>query len=288
MLFKRIQVKGVSIFYRTAGDPKKPALLLLHGFPTASHYFRQLMPLLAKDFYCVAPDMVGFGQSESPDRRDFTYSFENETAVIAAFLKALAIDQYYLYVFDYGAPVGFRLAMAAPEKILGIISQNGNVYEEGLGSKWQARKAYWQQPTAEGRATFAKAYDPKTIKAQYLGGEQPGTVGPDGYCLDIFYRETIADFAEKQNDLILDYRSNVAAYPDFQRYLRDWQPKLLAIWGQNDPSFIWPGALAFQRDVPNAKVVALNAGHFALESQAQTIAKEIISTFIEERKRNAL
>lgn len=282
MNYHRVNVNDLSVFYRTTGDPEKPVLFLLHGFPSASHYFRQLMPLLEDSFYCIAPDMVGFGQTTSPDRESFNYTFDHEAEVMRAFLEELKIDRYYLYVFDYGAPVGFRLAAKAPEKILGIISQNGNVYEEGLGARWQDRMTYWQNPTPAGRKTFSSAYAPETIKKQYLGGEKEGSIGPDGYGLDIFYSQTIPDYAEKQNDLIFDYQTNVVLYPDFQRYLRENQPKLLAIWGKNDPSFIWEGAEAFKQDVPDATIIPLDAGHFALESHAVTIAKHIQSTFLKD------
>ena len=238
------------------------------------------MPLLERDFYCIAPDMVGFGQTEAPSRENFSYTFDHETEMMAAFLEELGIDCYYLYVFDYGAPVGFRLAMEKPEQVLGIISQNGNVYEEGLGAKWQDRRTYWENPTNEGRRTFAAAYAKDTIEKQYLGGEKEGAVGPDGYLLDIYYSQVLPDYAEKQNDLILDYRTNVAKYPAFQQYLRKQQPKLLAIWGKNDPSFIWQGAVAFLKDVPEARIVPLDAGHFALESHANVIAQQIRKTFI--------
>lgn len=282
MRYQQVQVDGLSVFYRAVGNQSKPVLLLLHGFPSASHYFRELMPLLAEDFYCIAPDMIGFGQSESPDRFEFTYSFESESQVIQRFLEVLGVDSYYLYVFDYGAPVGFRLALNHPEQIRGIISQNGNVYEEGLGAKWQDRIAYWANPTSEARATFSNAYAAATIKNQYLGGEKAGAISPDGYSLDIYYSQKIADYGEKQNDLILDYRTNVALYPKFQQYLRDYQPAVLAIWGKNDDSFIWAGAEAFKKDVPDATVVPIDAGHFALESHSTTIAEQIIHQFMKQ------
>lgn len=280
MKYKRVTVDGLSIFYRCAGDPKNPVLFLLHGFPSASHYYRQLMPLLSDSFYCIAPDMVGFGQTDSPDREVFDYTFDHEAQIMRSFLNALKIDHYYLYLFDYGAPVGFRLATKTPDQILGIVSQNGNIYEEGLGPKWQARKAYWQNPTPAGRKTFSTAYASKNIKEQYLGGEKEELVSPDGYNLDIFYSRTISGYAEKQNDLIFDYQSNVALYPTFQRYLRENRPKLLAIWGKNDQSFIWAGARAFLRDVPDATIVPLDPGHFALESHAEEIAGQIRKTFL--------
>lgn len=191
------------------------------------------------------------------------------------FLGALKIDTFFMYVFDYGAPIGFRLAHRHPERILGIISQNGNVYEEGLGQKWNARKEYWRNPTPAQRKQFESAFAPETIRGQYTFGTEPGSVSPDGYSLDIYYSRTIPGYAEKQSDLILDYRTNVDLYPTFQEYLRKWQPPLLAVWGKNDPSFIPAGAYAFQKDDPRALVHLVDSGHFAPESCCGEIAEKI-------------
>ena len=272
------RVNGLQVFYRECGCTDKPVFLLLHGFPSASHQFRNLMPLLETRFHLIAPDLIGFGQSAAPDRRHFHYTFENLTEVMERFLDAMSIKKFYLYVFDYGAPVGFRLALRQPDRILGIVSQNGNVYEEGLGKKWEARKAYWKNPTPELREKFASAFAPTTIIGQYTGGEAAGSIAPDGYSLDIFYSQR-AGYAERQNDLIFDYGSNVAMYPEFQNYLRQYQPKLLAVWGQNDPSFLWAGAEAFLRDDHNAKAVPLDGGHFVLESHYTEIAAWIQKFF---------
>jgi len=187
--FHTVKAGGVSVFYRECGSAEKPVFLLLHGFPSASHLFRNLMPLLEKDFHVIAPDLVGFGRTEAPPREIFAYTFEHLTDVVEDFLKVLGVEKFYMYVFDYGAPVGFRLALRHPEAILGIVSQNGNVYEEGLGKKWEARKAYWAHPTAEGRKMFESAFAPETIIGQYTTGEAEGTVSPDGYSLDIFYTQ---------------------------------------------------------------------------------------------------
>lgn len=277
--FKRIDIKGQSMFYREAGDAKKPVFLLLHGFPTASHMFRNLIPLLENDFHVIAPDYIGFGQSAGPSNKEFKYTFDNLAAYVRAFLNQLHIDRFYMYVFDYGAPIGFRLALQSPTKILGIVSQNGNIYEEGLGSKWKQRRKYWENPTPEKREAFKTAFQPATIISQYTTGEAKHSVSPDGYTLDIYYTHSDG-YSERQSDLIFDYRQNVALYPKFQQYLRTYQPKLLAIWGKNDPSFIYPGALAFKRDDSNAKVKLLDAGHFALETQYKEISNQILQYFV--------
>lgn len=279
MKHRTVNVKGLNIFYREAGDPGLPHFLLLHGFPSASHMYRELMGMLEHKFHVIAPDLIGFGQTDSPPRSDFEYSFENLSRYVEGFIEELGLERFYLYVFDYGAPIGFRVAMRHPEKILGIVSQNGNVYEEGLGKKWEARAQYWQAPTAQLREQYKAAFSFDTVKGQYTFGTEEGSVAPDGYCLDLYYARTIEDYAEKQSDLIFDYQSNVRLYPEFQRYLREHQPKLLAVWGQNDPSFIFAGAQAFKRDLPQAKVVGVNSGHFALESSCLEIASQILDFF---------
>ena len=234
--------------------------------------FRNLMPLLARDL----PDLIGFGNSAAPSRESFEYTFENLTKNVAGFLAALKVDQYFLHVFDYGAPIGFRLAMRQPERVLGIVSQNGNIYQEGLGPKWAERAKYWANPTPELRAQYESAFAPETIKGQYLTGEKPGTVGPDGYSLDIAHT-TEPGYAQRQDDLIFDYQTNVALYPQFQDYVRQYQPEILAAWGKNDPSFIYPGALAFLKDAPHTEVHLLDGGHFVLESHYQAIASLILN-----------
>lgn len=279
MKYQTIDVDGIKIFYREAGDPAKPTLLLLHGFPSASHMFRDLMPALADHFHLIAPDYPGFGQSQSPDRDHFAYTFDHLAQVMDHFLDQLKIDQFLMYVFDYGAPIGFRLASWHPEKIVGIISQNGNVYEEGLGPKWAQRAEYWQHPTPELRRQYQSAFARETVIGQYTYGTPAGSVSPDGYSLDLYYAATIDDYAEKQSDLIFDYQSNVRLYPQFQAYLRQYQPKLLAIWGKEDPSFIWAGAEAFKKDLPAARVIPVASGHFALENCCSQIATEIINFF---------
>lgn len=269
--YNQINQDGIRIFYREAGTADKPVLLLLHGFPSASHMFRDLIPRLESHYHIIAPDYPGFGQSAIPSRSEFTYTFDHLAEIMAQFLSAIGIDRFFMYVFDYGAPIGFRLAVKHPEKILGIISQNGNVYREGLGEKWNARAEYWAHPTPALREQYKSAFAKETIIGQYTFGTAPGAVSPDGYSLDILYTQR-SDYAEIQSDLILDYRSNVALYPTFQAYLRKWQPPLLAVWGKNDPSFIPAGAEAFLQDVPGAEIHLVDSGHFALETHCEEIA----------------
>jgi pimeloyl-ACP methyl ester carboxylesterase len=279
MKYSNVDVNGQKIFYRESGEEHKEYFVLLHGFPSSSHMYRDLIPLLATKYHVIAPDFIGFGQSDAPSRSVFEYSFENLTSYVEGFLKELKIERFYLYVFDYGAPIGFRIAMRNPQKILGIVSQNGNVYSEGLGKKWEARAQYWKNPTLELRESYKQAFALETVKGQYEFGSPSNTVAPDGYLLDIYYSQTIPDYAEIQSDLIFDYQTNVALYPEFQKYLREHQPRLLAVWGKNDPSFVFEGAKAFLKDVPKARVVGVESGHFALESHCKEIAKEILSFF---------
>lgn len=278
MKHKRIKVDDYTMFYRECGDITKPVFLFLHGFPSASHMFRNLMPLLENNFYCIAPDYIGFGQSDAPDFHEFEYTFEHLTNYVGKFLDILEIKKFYMYVFDYGAPIGFRLAVRHPKSILGIISQNGNVYKEGLGKKWKIRKQYWDAPTPELRKRFEAAFAPETIIGQYTNGETEESIAPDGYSLDIFYSHS-KGYAERQDELILDYRTNVELYPVFQKYLRTYQPKLLAAWGKNDPSFVYKGAEAFLKDDINSRVELLNGGHFVLESHYKEIADLILNYF---------
>lgn len=279
MRYKTVDVNGLRVFYRECGAADKPVMVLFHGFPSASHMFRDLMPMLEDKFHLIAPDYPGFGQSESPSRDHFEYTFDHLAEVMDAFLEKLSIDRFYMFVFDYGAPIGFRIAVKHPERILGIVSQNGNVYEEGLGKKWAARAEYWKNPTLELREQYKSAFAKDTVVGQYTFGTEEGSVSPDGYSLDLYYASVIPDYAEKQSDLIFDYQSNVKLYPVFQQYLREHQPKLLAIWGKDDPSFIWAGAEAFAKDLPEAKTVPVNSGHFALENCCAEIAENIREFF---------
>ncbi|WP_411347364.1 alpha/beta fold hydrolase [Paenibacillus sp. WLX2291] len=273
--YHHIDIEGVTIFYRQAGLLDRPVFLLLHGFPSAGHMFRDLIPVLEHDFYIIAPDYPGFGNSDAPDRSEFAYTFDNLTVIMEKLLSKLEITSYAMYVFDYGAPIGFRLAARHPQQITAIISQNGNVYQEGLGEKWAARKQFWQHPTEEQRQRYRSTFDPNMIRHQYTDGTPAHTVSPDGYTLDSLYMSRPGN-DEKQLDLIYDYRTNVDLYPLFQHYLREHQPPLLAVWGQNDASFIPAGAHAFAQDVPNAEIHLLDTGHFALETHAKTIGNLIV------------
>ncbi len=266
---------GVEVFYREAGPADAPVILLLHGFPTSSHMFRELIPLLADRYRVIAPDLPGFGNTIAPPRGSLDYTFDNLARVIGEFVDALGLNRYAIYVFDYGAPTGFRLALAHPERVSAMISQNGNAYLEGLSDAWATWQTYWRAPSPEHREACREALLPATIRDfQYRHGADPQLVSPDGYTLDIAYmaRPGAEDI---QLDLILDYRSNVAQYPAFQKYFRAHQPPLLAIWGKNDPFFIPPGAEAFRRDIPDAEVRLLETGHFALETHAEEIARAI-------------
>ncbi|SDC55911.1 Pimeloyl-ACP methyl ester carboxylesterase [Paenibacillus sp. CF095] len=270
-----VDVDGIEIFYRQSGSADKPVLILLHGFPSASHIFRELIPVLEEHFHLIAPDYPGFGNSSSPERTDFEYTFNNITNIIERFIAKLNLTKYALFVFDYGAPIGFRIAMRNPEHITAIISQNGNVYREGLGTKWAAREEYWQNPTLEKRDSYRTAFAQDTIKHQYVDGTKNNLVSPDGYTLDHAYMNRPGN-DEKQLDLIYDYQTNVRMYPLFQQYLQQYQPPLLAVWGRNDVSFIPAGAEAFKRDLPNAEIHLLDTGHFALETHAKEIGKMMV------------
>jgi pimeloyl-ACP methyl ester carboxylesterase len=273
--YKHATVEGHRIFYREAGPDTAPSVLLLHGFPTSSHMFRNLIPALADRYHVVAPDLPGFGFSDSPDRTQFRYAFENLAKVIDAFTQSIGLKHFAIYVFDYGAPVGLRLALARPERITAIISQNGNAYEEGLSEGWNPIQKYWKEPTAANRAALRDFLKPETTKWQYVHGVQDESkVAPESYELDSALLARPGN-DEVQLDLFLDYASNVALYPKFQEYFRVKQPPLLAVWGKNDPFFLPVGAEAFQRDNPNAELHFYDTGHFALETHHQEIAGAI-------------
>jgi pimeloyl-ACP methyl ester carboxylesterase len=268
-------VDGRKIFYREAGADTSPALLLLHGFPTSSHMFRDLIPALADDYHVVAPDLPGFGFSEAPDRAQFRYTFDHLADVIDRFTAVARLTRYAIYVFDYGAPVGFRLAMGHPERITAIISQNGNAYEEGLSEGWNPIQRYWKEPTPENRAALRSFLTPEATKWQYVHGvQEESLVAPESYTLDSALLARPGN-DEIQLDLFLDYASNVALYPKFQEYFRTRRPPLLAVWGKNDPFFLPAGAEAFKRDIPGAVVRFFETGHFALETHAEEIAAAI-------------
>jgi pimeloyl-ACP methyl ester carboxylesterase len=268
-------VDGRKIFYREAGADTSPTLLLLHGFPTSSHMFRDLIPALADDYHVVAPDLPGFGFSEAPDRAQFRYTFDHLADVIDRFTAVARLTRYAIYVFDYGAPVGFRLAMGHPEQITAIISQNGNAYEEGLSEGWNPIQRYWKEPTPENRAALRSFLTPEATKWQYVYGvQEESLVAPESYTLDSALLARPGN-DEIQLDLFLNYASNVALYPKFQEYFRTRRPPLLAVWGKNDPFFLPAGAEAFKRDIPGAVVRFFETGHFALETHAGEIAAAI-------------
>ena len=273
--YRRTEVDGFKIFYREAGRAGAPKLLLLHGFPSAGHMFRDLIPQLADRFHIVAPDLPGFGQSDMPAREKFDYTFDNIARVIERFTEIVGFDRFALYVFDYGAPTGFRMAVRHPERITAIISQNGNAYEEGLSEGWTLIRAYWEDASQANRKALRAFLTPETTSWQYTHGvTDPTTVSPDGQNLDNFYlARPGAD--EVQLDLFGDYKSNVALYPSFQQYFRTHKPPLLAVWGKNDPFFLPPGAEAFRRDIPEAEVRFFDTGHFALETHYAEIARVI-------------
>ena len=273
--YRTADVDGFKIFYREAGPADAPKLLLLHGFPSASHMFRDLIPLLADRLHVIAPDLPGFGQSDMPAREKFAYTFDNIANVIERFTEVVGFDRFAVYVFDYGAPTGFRLAIRRPERIAAIISQNGNAYEEGLSDGWAPIRAYWGDPSQANRDVLRAFLTPETTQWQYTHGvSDPAAVSPDGQSLDNFYLAR-PGAAEIQLDLIGDYKSNVALYPAFQAYFRTHRPPFLAVWGKNDPFFLPPGAEAFWRDIPDAKVRFFDTGHFALETHAAEIAAAI-------------
>ena len=268
----RIQADGVNVFYREAGPAAAPVVLLLHGFPTSSFMYRELIPRLADRYRVIAPDLPGFGFTEVPAARNYTYTFDALAHTIEAFTEALQLHHYALYIFDYGAPTGLRLAMAHPERVTAIVSQNGNAYEEGLGDAWQPIQRYWREPTLEHRNAIRAGLTAEGMKHEYSSGiAHPELITPESYTLDaaLLARPGNVDIPL---DLFLDYASNVKLYPAFQQYFRTSKPPLLAIWGKHDPYFIPAGAEAFKRDIPNATVQFLDTGHFATETNVNDIA----------------
>lgn len=269
----RVTADNVNVFYREAGPPDAPVVLLLHGFPTSSFQYRELIPRLAERYHVIAPDLPGFGFTEVPEGRRYQYSFDALAKTMQSFTEALALKRYALYIFDYGAPVGLRLALAHPKSITAIVSQNGNAYEDGLGEAWRPIQRYWQEPSPANREALRPVLTLEGIRGVYeLGVPDPSVIAPEGYTLDAALIARPGN-AEIQLDLFLDYANNVKLYPEFQDYLRRARPPLLAIWGKNDPFFLPAGAEAFRRDDPNAVVRFLETGHFALETHVEEIAQ---------------
>ena len=270
--YRHASVDSIKIFYRESGPANAPAILLLHGFPTSSHMFRNLIPELADRYHVVAPDLPGFGFSEAPDRSKYRYTFQQLAKTMTAFTQVAGLDRFAIYVFDYGAPVGFRLALAHPERITAIISQNGNAYEEGLSEGWNPIRKYWKEPTEQNRLALRAFLTLEATKGQYMYGvRDESLIAPEAYELDsaLLARPGHDDI---QLDLFLDYASNVALYPKFQEYFRTNRPPLLAVWGKNDPFFVPAGAQAYRRDIPDAKIQFLDTGHFAVETHVVEIA----------------
>ena len=274
--YRTAAVGSLNVFYRQAGNPNTPTVLLLHGFPTSSHMYRELIPALAERYHVVAPDLPGFGYSDAPDRQEFKYTFDHLAEVIDRFTEVLGLSRYAIYVFDYGAPVGFRLALRHPERITAVISQNGNAYLEGLSEGWNPIQAYWKDPSANNRAALRAFLKPEATEWQYTHGvPTPERLSPDAWTLDAALLARPGN-DEIQLDLFGDYQSNVALYPQFQEYIRTRRPPLLAVWGKNDPFFLPAGAKAFARDNQDAEIHLLDAGHFALESHGPDITAIIL------------
>lgn len=267
----RIEADGVQVFYRESGPADAPVVLLLHGFPTSSFQYRELIPRLADRYHVIAPDLPGFGFTEVPHQRGYTYTFDALARTILAFTNALKLTSYALYVFDYGAPTGFRMALMAPQRVTAIVSQNGNAYEEGLGNAWQPLQRYWREPSPENRNAIRAGLNLEGLRHEYsVGITNPDLIKPEGFTLDaaLLARPGNIDI---QLDLFLDYADNVKLYPKFQEYFRTTKPPMLAIWGKFDPYFVPAGAEAFQRDIPDAVVILLPTGHFALETHLEEI-----------------
>jgi len=276
--FHTARVENIKLFYRRAGDPAAPAVLLLHGFPSSSHMFRNLIPELAAEYHVIAPDLPGFGFSDAPDHGGFAYTFAHLADIVAEFTTQIALKKFAIYVFDYGAPTGFRLALKHPDRIAAIITQNGNAYTEGLSDGWAPVRAYWANPTPENRDALKFLSTLETTRWQYVTGVPNASqrIAPEAIALD----QALLDrpqSAEIQLDLICNYDSNIALYPKFQEYFRSHRPPTLAVWGRHDPFFLPAGAEAFRRDNPAARVVFYDTGHFALETHAAEIGAEIRS-----------
>jgi len=273
---RKVNVNGLGVFYRESGPAGAPTILLLHGYPTSSHMFRNLIPMLNKKYHVIAPDLPGFGNTDLPDRTTYTYTFENLAKTMQGFIDEVGLKRFAIYVFDYGAPTGFRLALANPEKITGIISQNGNAYVEGLSTGWNPIQKYWENDTQENRDALRSFYSKEGTAFQYFTGVTDSSlIAPESYILDQHFLDR-PESAEIQLDLLKDYKTNVELYPSFQKYFRTNKPKLLAVWGDKDPFFLPAGAEAYKKDIPDATVKFYNTGHFALETHVQEIGNDIL------------
>ena len=276
---RRVMADGISIFYREAGPADRPVVLLLHGFPTSSFQFRELIPRLAYKYRVIAPDLPGFGFTEVLAERNYRYTFDSLAKSIEAFTDALALQRYALYIFDFGAPTGLRLAVSRPERVTAIFSQNGNAYEEGLGETWAPIKQYWNEETAENREMVRNLLGADGIRFQYFHGvPNPAIIAPESYTLDTALIGRPGNM-EIQLDLHLDYRNNIPVYPKFHEYFRQYKPPLMAIWGKNDPFFIPAGAEAYKKDLPSASIRFVDSGHFALETHVDEIAEGMRELF---------
>lgn len=278
--YRNIEVNGLNLFYREAGPIDAPTILLMHGYPTSSHMFRNLIPILSVKYHVIAPDLPGFGYSDAPDYDQFDYTFDNLASSMQLFIDQLKMKRFAVYVFDYGAPVGYRLAMANPEKITGIISQNGNAYEEGLSNDWNPIQKYWQDPSLANRDSLRDFVSKEATWYQYHEGvSDPSLIAPESYTLDQHFLDRLGN-VEIQLDLLKDYRTNVALYPKFHDYFRAYYPRLLAVWGNKDPFFIPAGAEAYKKDLPSATVKFYSTGHFALETHVKEIGADILDFMV--------
>lgn len=274
--YSNINANNLNIFYREAGSKEAPVILLLHGYPTSSHMFRNLIPMLSEKYHVIAPDLPGFGFSYAKNDGRFEYTFDNLATTMQSFIENLGLEHFALYVFDYGAPVGFRLAMANPEKITAIISQNGNAYVEGLSAGWNPIRRYWENPTKANRDSLNDFVSKEATWYQYHEGvSDPSVIAPESYTMDQYFLDRPGNI-DIQLDLVLNYRTNVALYPNFQEYFRKYEPPFLAVWGNRDPYFLPAGAEAYSRDMPEAIVKFYDTGHFALETHSKEIGEDIL------------
>lgn len=273
--YRSVEASGVNVFYREAGDPKNPTLLLMHGYPSSSAMFRGLIADLSDQFHLIAPDYPGFGETGVPPVSEFAYTFDHLSEVMEEFLIALSLTRFTLYYQDYGAPVGLRIAERHPEWIEALIVQNGNAYEEGFTPAWKEIRAFWQNRTAETEAGVAAFFSPEATRFGYTEGTRSlANLNPDNWNLDQFFLDRPGSLAA-QRDLLYDYRNNPPLYPRLHEYFRQYQPRTLIVWGKNDPAFGVDGATAYLRDLPQAELHLLDTGHFALEEDGPLIAKHI-------------